>query len=31
MPETATSEDVLSSPLKRRMVAKAVYSELVGM
>jgi hypothetical protein len=31
MPETATREDVLRSPTKRRMVAKAVYEELVGM
>jgi hypothetical protein len=31
MPETATREDVLRSPAKRRMVAKAVYEELVGM
>ena len=31
MPETATAEDVLRSPLKRRMVAKAVYDKLVGI
>jgi hypothetical protein len=31
MPEMATREDVLRSPAKRKMVAKAVYDELVGM
>jgi hypothetical protein len=31
MPETSTCEDVLRSATKRRMVAKAVYEELVGM
>jgi hypothetical protein len=31
MPETATREDVLRSPIKRRMVAKAAYESLVGM
>jgi len=30
-PESATREDVLRSPAKRRMVAKSVYEELVGM
>jgi len=31
MAETATCADVLGDPGKRRMVAKAVYEELVGM
>ena len=31
MPETATCADVLRSPRKREMVAKAVYEELVGL
>jgi hypothetical protein len=30
MAETATREDVLRSPAKRRMVAKLVYEKLVG-
>ncbi len=31
MPETATCQDVLQDHRKRKMVAKAVYEELIGM